>query len=144
MAVSSGSTIPAFRSLWRKHSGQLTRGVLLHHNNARPHTARATEERIQELEWELLEHLPYRPDLAPSDFHLFGPLKKAPCWQVFCWWWRGWNGGAEVAEASQKASMLHVSMLVKDMSRNKWFFQVRISCVLCFIPICDLVTDSPS
>jgi len=25
--------------------------------------------------WELLQHPPYSPDLAPSDFHLFGPLK---------------------------------------------------------------------
>jgi hypothetical protein len=23
------------------------------------------------------EHLPYRPDLAPSDFHMFGPIKEA-------------------------------------------------------------------
>jgi hypothetical protein len=28
------------------------------------------------MQWELLEHLPYSPDLAPSDFHLFGPLKN--------------------------------------------------------------------
>jgi hypothetical protein len=34
----------------RKHPGQLTRGVLLHHDNARPHTAQATQERIQELQ----------------------------------------------------------------------------------------------
>jgi hypothetical protein len=26
--------------------------------------------------WEVLDHPPYSPDLAPSDFHLFGPLKK--------------------------------------------------------------------
>jgi len=26
--------------------------------------------------WELLQHPPYSPDLAPSDFHLFGPLKE--------------------------------------------------------------------
>jgi hypothetical protein len=25
--------------------------------------------------WEVVEHPPYNPDLAPSDFHLFGPLK---------------------------------------------------------------------
>jgi histone-lysine N-methyltransferase SETMAR len=31
---------------------------------------------IDEIQWELLEHPPYSPDLAPSDFHLFGPLKK--------------------------------------------------------------------
>jgi hypothetical protein len=32
---------------------------LLHHDNARRHTARATQERIQETQWELLEHPPY-------------------------------------------------------------------------------------
>jgi hypothetical protein len=43
-----------------------------------PHTARATHEIIQELrvQWELLEHPLYSPDLAPSDFHLFGPLRN--------------------------------------------------------------------
>jgi hypothetical protein len=30
---------------------------------------------MQEQQWEILEHPPYSPDLAPSDFHLFGPLK---------------------------------------------------------------------
>jgi hypothetical protein len=34
------------------------------------------QERIQEPQWELLEHPPYIPDLAPSDFHLFGLLKN--------------------------------------------------------------------
>jgi hypothetical protein len=29
------------------------------------------------------------------------------------------------------------------MSRNKCFFQVRISHVLCFISVCDLLTDTP-
>jgi len=27
--------------------------------------------------WELLQHPPYSPDLAPSDFRLFGPLKES-------------------------------------------------------------------
>jgi histone-lysine N-methyltransferase SETMAR len=50
--------------------------VLLHHDNARPHTARATQERIQELKWEFLQHPPYIPELAHSDFQLFGPLQN--------------------------------------------------------------------
>jgi hypothetical protein len=49
--------------------------VLLQYDNARPHTALAIQERIQELQWKLREHLPYSPDLALGDFHLFGPQK---------------------------------------------------------------------
>jgi histone-lysine N-methyltransferase SETMAR len=60
----------------RKRNGQLARGVLLHHDSIRPHTARATQKRSQELQWELLEHPPYSPDLAPGDFHLFDSLKN--------------------------------------------------------------------
>jgi histone-lysine N-methyltransferase SETMAR len=60
----------------RKLAGNLSRGVLLHHDNARPHTARETQERIQEPQWELFEHPPYCPDLAPSEFHLLGPPKN--------------------------------------------------------------------
>jgi histone-lysine N-methyltransferase SETMAR len=60
----------------RKHPGQLARMVLLHHDNDRPRTAQATQERIQELQRELLEHPPYSPDLAPDGLHLFGPVKN--------------------------------------------------------------------
>jgi histone-lysine N-methyltransferase SETMAR len=35
-----------------------------------------TQDRIQELQRELLDHPPYNPDLAPGDFHLFGPLNS--------------------------------------------------------------------
>jgi hypothetical protein len=34
----------------RKRPGQLARGVLLRHDNGRPHTAPTTQERIQELQ----------------------------------------------------------------------------------------------
>jgi hypothetical protein len=62
-------------SIRRKRPGQLARGVLLHHDKVRPHTARATQHGIQELQWELLEKPPYSPHLVPSDFHLVGTLK---------------------------------------------------------------------
>jgi len=51
-------------------------GVLLQHDNARPHTARSTVATIQDLSFECLPHPPYSPDLAASDFHVFGPLKE--------------------------------------------------------------------
>ena len=39
------------------------------------HTCQTVEEN-EEMGWELLQHLQYSPELAPSDFHLFGPLKE--------------------------------------------------------------------
>ena len=60
----------------RKRPGQLTNGVILQHDNATPHTARQTQSWIEKYGWEILPHPPHSPDLAPSDFHLFGPLKR--------------------------------------------------------------------
>jgi len=65
---------PAIRS---KRRGQLSKGIVLLHDNARPHTAAHTVETLQKPKFEVLAHPPYSPDLAPSDYHLFGPLKKA-------------------------------------------------------------------
>lgn len=46
--------------------------VILQQDNASPHTANTTKEKIRELNSiELLPHPAYSPDLAPSDFHLF-------------------------------------------------------------------------
>jgi len=65
---------PAIKS--KRHGLQST-GVLLQHDNAPPHTARSTVATIQDLSFEWLPHPPYSPDLTPSDFHVFGPLKEA-------------------------------------------------------------------
>jgi histone-lysine N-methyltransferase SETMAR len=55
--------LPAIKS---KRSGPLSTGVLLQHDNARPHTAHSTVTTIQDLSFECLPHPPYSPDLAPS------------------------------------------------------------------------------
>ena len=47
------------------------------HDNARPHTAVRTRQNLLELDWEVLIHPPYSPDLAPSDYHLFLSLSNA-------------------------------------------------------------------
>jgi hypothetical protein len=46
------------------------------HDNARPHTAAATQDPIATFGWEQFVNLPYSPDLAPSDFHVFLQLES--------------------------------------------------------------------
>lgn len=42
-----------------------------------PHIAAHTVETFKKINFEVLEHPPYSPDLAATDTHLFGPLKQA-------------------------------------------------------------------
>jgi hypothetical protein len=58
-----------------KRRGQLSQNLILQHENVRPHAANKTLETIRNLKFVLLEYPPYSPDLAPRNFHVFGPLK---------------------------------------------------------------------
>jgi histone-lysine N-methyltransferase SETMAR len=64
------------KSIRKKRPGMLSGKVILLHDNARPHTANLTTTTLAKMRWEVLPHPPYSPDLAPSDYHLFGPLKE--------------------------------------------------------------------
>lgn len=64
------------RAIQNRRRGMLSAGVKLHHDNARPHTSRQTQDLITTYGWIVVPHPPYSPDLAPSDFHLFPKLKE--------------------------------------------------------------------
>jgi len=53
-----------------------TKGVLFLHDNAQVHRALATKKKLAYLGFQCLDHPPYSPDPAPSDYHLFPGLKK--------------------------------------------------------------------
>jgi len=50
--------------------------VLFHQDNTPVYTSSEELAVIQNAGFELLHHLPYLQDLAPSDYHLFPKLKE--------------------------------------------------------------------
>ena len=53
------------RAVQSKRPQMSDKRVLLLHDNARSHTAHATVNLVERWGWEILEHSPYSPDLAP-------------------------------------------------------------------------------
>jgi len=62
--------------LKERRGGKVTKVVLFLHDNAPAHRAPATQKKLAYLSFQCLEHPPYSPDLALSDYHLFPGLKK--------------------------------------------------------------------
>jgi histone-lysine N-methyltransferase SETMAR len=58
----------------KKRPGKMSKIILLH-DNSHPHLANLTKAAVVTVDWEIMNHSPYSPDLALSDLHLFGPVK---------------------------------------------------------------------
>ena len=51
--------------------------IIFHQGNAKPHVSLMTRQKLLQLGWEILIQLPYSPDIATSDFHLFQSLQNS-------------------------------------------------------------------
>jgi hypothetical protein len=58
-------------AIHNKRCGMLTSSVVVLHDNVHPHTTAHTQALLKHFNWELFDHPPYSPDLAPCDYHLF-------------------------------------------------------------------------
>lgn len=67
---------PAFNEIRRQRPSSGLRGILLLHDNARPHVSQNTCSFIQDQGVTEIDHPPYSPDLAPSDYWLFDFIKQ--------------------------------------------------------------------
>jgi hypothetical protein len=65
-STSAASSLPAGCFLKRSKETGITQS----------HSANRTRDWLRNHSWDVTDHPPYSPDLAPSDFHLFGSLKK--------------------------------------------------------------------
>jgi histone-lysine N-methyltransferase SETMAR len=62
--------------LKEKRRGKFTKVVLCLHDNDPSHRALETQGNLAYLGFQCLDHPPYSPDLAPSNYNLFPELKK--------------------------------------------------------------------
>lgn len=53
-----------------------TKNLKFHHDNARPHVAKKVIDYLNDQNFVIMDHPPYSPDLAPSDFWLFDYIKQ--------------------------------------------------------------------
>ncbi|PIC12867.1 hypothetical protein B9Z55_028109 [Caenorhabditis nigoni] len=51
--------------------------VYSQHDNARPHVSKQVKQELMGYGWNVLPHPPYSPDLAPSEYWLFGDMSRA-------------------------------------------------------------------
>ena len=50
--------------------------IIFYHDNALPHVAIPVKNYLENSEWEVSPHLPYSPDLVPSDYDLFRSMQN--------------------------------------------------------------------
>jgi hypothetical protein len=112
-----------------KRHGMLTLGVVLLNDNVLLHRAGHTKAMLEYSNKELFDHLPYSPDLAHSDCHLFTYLEnwlQLQCSRILRSWWKvpkcGWVHWwqTSLVQAYNNASLntISVSTLAVAMLRS--------------------------
>ena len=51
-------------------------GPILSHDNAQPHVTQPVLQKLNKMVYKVLPHLPYSPDLSPTDYHFFKHLSN--------------------------------------------------------------------
>ena len=130
------------QAIRHKQPGLLTKGVIL-------------QELLWTFRWDCLDHPLYSPDLAPSDFHLFGPLKNylGVCHfanddaviQEVTRWLRKQPKDFFFAGFQGLLKRWDKCLNVQEEYVEKWNrFQDVTLIIIASIQFCDLYIDSPS
>ena len=73
------------------------------------HTQALGQWKIASFGWKTLPHPPYSPDLVPSDYHLFGPMKER---------FRGKHYSGEICREEVAQRTVNSILLGKDTSSH--------------------------
>jgi hypothetical protein len=113
----------------------------------RPHASLKTVQHISNIGWTVVTLPPYSPDLAPSDFHHFGPMKCGLCGQHFPLYFaflravKQWasSAGADFYEHGMQA-LVHrcrrCTPMVATMPKNSVLYLRICSIKQCYCAIC--------
>lgn len=125
-------------------------GVLLLRDNTHSHSAAAIVSAFRQLKFEFLPHPPYSQDLAPSDYHLFGPVNKASRGRRFAsdddvedmvnswlWSWRrssqiGSNGLCTATQCALKKCVIMWRNCTLSICHG-FFYTKQLRTSLCFL-----------
>ena len=72
--------------------------VILLHDNARPHVAAPVKTYLETLNWDVLSHPPYSPDISPSDYYLFRSMVHGLSEQHFTFYKNIFYGMKEICK----------------------------------------------
>ena len=101
------------RAMRKKRAAELPT-MILHQDNAPAHRAVATQDMIAKRSFEVLEHPPYSPDLAPCDFFLLPLLKRFLSGQQF-----------DAIEELPRAVQTAISSIPQDSYINSYIAWVK-------------------
>jgi hypothetical protein len=63
------------KAIWKKSPGKLSKIIILLHAITQPGMADLTKVTLATVGWEIMNYPPHSPNMAPSDFNLFAPMK---------------------------------------------------------------------
>ena len=72
----SNCLYPLVNALNKQRPTSGTKNIKIHYDNARPHIHFSVKKYIKSKQLIIMDHSPYSPDLAPSDFWLFDYIKE--------------------------------------------------------------------
>ena len=131
-----------------KLPGMLSDGIILLHDNARPHTANLVNDNLKRFGWETLQNPPYNPDLSACDIHIFGDLKKDIPGRRFHWdeqvqeWVRLWihQRPTSFYKTGIDRLLSHLDKFINTSGNYFWIKQIPFSLssacsVFIFLPL---------
>lgn len=89
--------------IMKKRPHFMKKKVLFHQDNVPLHTSTVAMAKIHELQFELIDHPPYSPDLAPSNFFLFPKFKV-------------WLGGQRFSSYKEVITSIEIYFAEQDIN----------------------------